>query len=181
VSREISSDRLAELLDRQDIADCLTRFTRGIDRFDRELFLSAYHDDAVIDAGDLVGSAATVYELARDIHDKGQSATMHNVLNHACELDGDTAHAETYFLFAGRNRDATNWVAGGRYLDRFERRSGAWKIAFRRTIIEWSGMVPGTDLPLGNAPDKDATGVPQRGRGDPSYARPLVNMRVARA
>ena len=178
MSREVSPGRLVELVDRQDIADCLTRFTRGMDRFDRELFLSAYHDDAVIDAGDLVGTAAQVYELARDLHDKGQSGTLHNVLNHSCELDGDTAHCETYFLFVGRNRDDTNWAAGGRYLDRFERRGGAWKIAFRRTIAEWSGMVPTTELPLGSAPDKDATGVPQRGKGDPSYARPLVNKRV---
>jgi hypothetical protein len=178
MSRTVSPERLVELVDRQDIADCLTRFTRGIDRFDRELFLSAYHDDAVIDAGDLVGSAAMVYDLARDIHEQGQSATLHNILNHACELDGDTAHCETYFQFAGRNRDESNWVAGGRYLDRFERRDGEWKIAFRRTIIEWSGVVPTAELPLGKALDKDATGVPQRGKGDPSYARPLVNRRA---
>src|SRR5262249_19867956 len=123
MSRDISPERLGrldELLDRQDIADCLTRFTRGMDRFDRELFLSAYHDDAIIDAGDFVGSAAQVYDMARELHDEGQSATLHNVLNHACELDGDTAHCETYFFFVGRNRDETNWAAGGRYLDRFE-------------------------------------------------------------
>jgi ketosteroid isomerase-like protein len=178
MSREIAPERLAELLDRQDIADCLTRFTRGMDRFDRALFVSAYHDDAVIDAGDFVGTAAQVYDMARDLHDEGQSGTLHNVLNHSCDLDGDTAHCETYFFFVGRNRDESNWAAGGRYIDRFERRDGAWKIAFRRTILEWSGMIDGTELPLGKAPDKDATGVPQRGKGDPSYVRPLVNKRV---
>ena len=30
--------RLIHLIDRQDILDCLTRFSRGMDRFDRELF-----------------------------------------------------------------------------------------------------------------------------------------------
>ena len=31
MSRDIAPERLAELLDRQDIADCLTRFTRGME------------------------------------------------------------------------------------------------------------------------------------------------------
>ena len=31
--------RLDGLLDRQDILDCLARFSRGMDRFDEELFL----------------------------------------------------------------------------------------------------------------------------------------------
>jgi hypothetical protein len=178
MSREVTPERIAELLDRQDITDCLTRFTRGMDRFDRELFVSAYHDDAIIDAGDFIGSAAQVYDMARELHDEGQSGTLHNILNHSCELDGDTAHCETYFFYVGRNRDESNWAAGGRYIDRFERRDGQWKIAFRRTILEWSGMIAGTELPLGKTPDKDATGVPQRGKGDPSYVRPFVNKRV---
>ncbi len=51
----MDAERLGWLLDRQDILDCLTRFSRGMDRFDRELLLSAFHPDAVIAAGDFVG------------------------------------------------------------------------------------------------------------------------------
>ena len=43
-TRSIDADtltRLAHLLERQDILDCLVRFSRGMDRFDRALFLSA--------------------------------------------------------------------------------------------------------------------------------------------
>ncbi len=47
--------RLEKLLARQDIRGCLLRFSRGIDRFDRELFLSSFHTDATISAGDFVG------------------------------------------------------------------------------------------------------------------------------
>ena len=35
--------------DREAITDCLYRYTRGIDRLDRDLVRSAYHDDAVDD------------------------------------------------------------------------------------------------------------------------------------
>ena len=180
----IASERLArleELLDRQDIYDCLKRVSRGIDRFDRELFLSAYHADAVIDAGALVSGPVEVYESGAALHDEGQSATIHHLTNHLCEIAGDTAHAETYFIYVGRNRDGTNWAAGGRYNDRLERRDGVWKIAFRYTIIEWSGMVPETDVPLfRDVADVHLNGAPSRSREDPSYRRPLTNRRELR-
>ena len=98
--------RLEELLDRQDILDCLTRCRSGMDRFDREVFLSAFHPDAVIAAGPFVGGPVELYDWASNLHAQGQSATMHNLLNVTCEIDGDTAHVETYYLFVGRNRDA---------------------------------------------------------------------------
>lgn len=169
--------RLEQLLERQDILDCLIRFSRGMDRFDRELFLSAFHSDAVIAAGEFVGGPQDLYEWASALHEQGQSATHHNLLNHSCEINGDSAHTETYYLFVGRNRDATNWIAGGRYIDRLERRDGVWKIALRTTAIEWSGMVPTTAIPFSEVPDINVNGIPARNKEDPSYRRPLSNQR----
>ena len=48
--------RLEQLLDKQDIIECLGRFSRGMDRFDREIYLSAFHPDAVMAAGPFVGA-----------------------------------------------------------------------------------------------------------------------------
>jgi hypothetical protein len=173
----MGADRLNQLLDRQDILDCLTRFSRGMDRFDQDLFLSAFHTDAVIAAGDFVGGPAALYAWASSLHEAGQLATHHNLLNHSCDIAGDTAHTETYYLFVGRNRDETNWLAGGRYLDRLERRDDAWRIAFRTNAIEWAGLVPSLPLPFAGVPDRHGNGAPARGRDDPSYRRPLVNLR----
>lgn len=173
--------RLEQLLHRQDILDCLCRISRAIDRFDRELFLSGYHSDAVIDAGALVGSPGTVYDKGAELHEHGQIATLHNLMNHSCELDGDTAHTETYFLYAGRNREGGNWVAGGRYLDRLERREEEWRVAFRYTVMEWSGTIPGNEVPLfENISDLHLNGAPSRSHKDPSYRRPLTNRRETR-
>lgn len=169
--------RLGRLLDQQDILDCLIRFSRGMDRFDRELFLSAFHPDAEIAAGSYVGGPVPLYEWASSLHEQGQVATHHNLLNVSYDIDGDIAHTETYYLFVGRNRDESNWVAGGRYLDRLEKRAGAWRIAFRNNIIEWSGMVPTMALPFADVPDLFGNGAPARSRDDPSYRRPLVNRR----
>ena len=172
--------RLERLLERQDILDCLVRFCRGMDRFDRELFLSAFHPDAVIAAGDFVGGPEDLYDWASAMHEQGQSATHHNLLNHSCDIDGDVAHAETYYLFVGRNRDGTNWLAGGRYIDRLQRRDGAWRIALRTNAIEWSGTVPTLPIPFADVADIHANGVPSRSRDDPSYRRPLLNRRERR-
>lgn len=169
--------RLDQLFDRQDIMDCMVRFSRGMDRFDREVFLSAFHHDATIAAGEFVGGPGDLYDWASKLHDFGQKATHHNLLNHSCDIDGDTAHTETYYLFVGRNRDESNWIAGGRYIDRLERRDGEWKIALRTNAIEWSGMVPTMEIPFADVPGIELNGAPARGKSDPSYARPLVNSR----
>jgi hypothetical protein len=176
----MDADQLARfkcLLDRQEITDCLTRFSRGMDRFDRDLFLSAFHPDAEIAAGDFVGGPADLYEWAHKMHEHGQVATQHNLLNNTCDIDGDTAHSETYYLFAARNLDESNWIAGGRYFDRLERRDGQWRIMLRTNVIEWSGILPTMLIPYADVPDIGVNGVSARDRSDPSYKRPLVNSR----
>jgi hypothetical protein len=171
------SARIDQLLNRQDIMDALTRFSRGMDRLDRDIFLSAFHTDAVIAAGPFVGGPKDLYDWASKMHETGQSATHHNMMNHTCDIDGDVAHTETYYLFVGRNRDDTNWIAGGRYIDRLERRNGQWKIALRTNAIEWSGMVPTMAIPFSDVPDIHGNGAPLRSKEDSSYTRPLINQR----
>lgn len=172
--------RLEELLSRQDIYDCIKQVSRAIDRFDEELFVSAYHPDAIVDAGAIVADARSAYAVGAKLHEAGQVSTLHHLTNHSCEIDGDMAHAETYFLYVGRNRDDSNWAAGGRYADRLERRDGVWKIAFRCTALEWSGMVPTAEVPLfADVPDLHLNGTSTRSPEDISYRRPLINLRVA--
>jgi hypothetical protein len=172
--------RLEALLERQEILDCLTRFSRGMDRFDRDLFLSAFHDDAVIAAGSFVGSPAALYEWAQPMHATGQVATFHNLLNNTTDIDGDMAHSETYYLFVARNADDSNWLAEGRYIDRLEKRAGEWRIALRTNVIEWSGVAATMPIPFADVPGIHGNGAPSRSREDPSYTRPLVNKRAPR-
>lgn len=171
------SARLDALLDRADITDCLTRFSRGIDRFDRALFLSAFDPEAVIAAGDFVGGPAELYDWAQAMHERGQISTQHHLLNNSCELDGDTAHSETYYLFVGRNRDETNWLAGGRYFDKLTRTPQGWRIRLRTNVIEWSGMLPTMPIPFADVADIAVDGQSARDRTDPSYQRPLRTRR----
>jgi len=169
--------RLEHAADRLEIQDCLTRFSRGMDRFDRELYLSAFHGDAQVAAGPFVGGAEECYDWAMPMHESGQILTQHSLLNQTVDIAGDVAHCETYYMFTGRNRDESLWMAGGRYIDRLERRDGAWKIALRTNLIEWSCLPPPLPVPFADVPDIGLNGVSARSPEDPSYRRPLVNLR----
>jgi SnoaL-like protein len=160
------------LVDRAQILDCLHRYTRGMDRLDRELARSAYHDDAIDDHGGFLANVEDFLDWAFDYHAK-QVRHQHYVSNHFVELDGDTAHAETYYTFVGTDRDETKPVeiVGGRYLDRFDRRDGRWAIAARVCVEEWRVLVPSAlSARLAAVVGRDV----RRDRDDVSYRRPLT-------
>lgn len=56
------------LQDRQAILDCLTAYSRGVDRLDRELLLSCYHEDAVDDHGMFAGDRDEFVEWVVGMH-----------------------------------------------------------------------------------------------------------------
>lgn len=164
-----------KLVDRQEILDCVTRYCSGVDRFDREMVLSVYHPDAIDDHGSFVGSAEQFVDWAFAYHSKYQHRHKHYILNHSCELNGETAHTETYWLFAGSNTmGPSTSIHGGRYLDRFECRQGKWAIAARKCIIEWGGALGDIEIPAEALAAYAATGVSSRDRNDPAYMRPLT-------
>ena len=169
--------RLDALLDKESIWECLVRMSRGSDRFDRELFLSSCHPDAVLAAGPFVGNREELYDWSSQLQKNSYRTTMHKLLNFSCDIDGDTAHTETYYLFVGCIGEETNLVAGGRYVDKFERRDGVWGLVLRNNFIEWTSALPAMASPLGEIPDLHLNGLPSHDRNDPSYMRPLVNRR----
>ena len=67
-------------------------------------------------------------------------------LNPHADLDADEARAETYCVAYHRMvnaaGEAADMIAGLRYVDRFERRSGEWRIARRVCAYEWRRTEP---------------------------------------
>ncbi|GEK79135.1 nuclear transport factor 2 family protein [Agrococcus baldri] len=185
---ETPAKALRRLQDREEIRDCVARYARGIDRLDRELTLSAYHADAIDDHGKFLGTPAEFVDWAFTMHRTFHLSHQHSILNQTCELDGDVAHAETYFLFASMNVSGPPWtLSGGRYIDRLERRSGRWAIAHRLCVRDWAttdSTLDPTDPTSLTATQASLTpalrsffrGAPhgRRDTGDPSYDRPLV-------
>jgi hypothetical protein len=172
---------LQKLIDRQDILDVVNIYCRAVDRRDRELLMTVYHPDAIDDHGPFVGTREEMYEWGRlrDLSGTVES-TQHHITSHICEIDGDTAHAESYYLYSAPVVGGMIWTASGRYLDRLTRVDGEWKIATRYCLVEWSTTIPNGENPFGGMNDLYANGVPGRNREDPCYRRPLTNKRARR-
>lgn len=141
------ADGLAALLDKDQIRDCLMRYSHGIDRCDAAMLRTVYWPDAVDNHGTYNGNAYGFIEYVIPLL-KSMAQTQHTLGNILIELEGDHAWAETYVTAyhhireqGGTFRDS---VVGGRYLDRFEKRGGTWRIAHRIFVLDWNQNVPGT-------------------------------------
>jgi hypothetical protein len=165
-------DQIDYLRSRMDILDCINRIARGVDRLDRDIFRTGYHADAILDFGTHIGNPEQHMDFFFALHETMQNAHAHTICNHTCELDGDVAHAETYFLFASENVSGTpTTVAGGRYIDRFERRAGRWAIAVRKCVTTWN-LTPDSAVSQQIAAAFALVGYVGRDRDDISYQRP---------
>lgn len=167
-----AEDKLEYVSARLDILDCINRVARGVDRLDRDIFRTGYHDDAVLDFGTHVGTPAEHMDFFFELHRTMQKAHAHTICNHVCEIDGEVAHAETYFIFASENVSGTpTSLAGGRYIDRFERRDGRWAIATRKCVTTWN-LTPDSAVSQQIAAAFALVGHVSRDRQDLSYQRP---------
>jgi hypothetical protein len=162
-----------QLKDRQDILDCIQRESRARDRQDVEMIAGCWWEDGVDEHGPIVTKAPDYPERANKGHGMNFNMTSHNITNHLCQIDGDTAYCESYvvgglFWLDGK----TTTIAFGRYIDQLERRKDEWRIVTRRCTIEMTA-------------DTDATWVYSKNvkgflkglwsKEDASYERPIVS------
>jgi hypothetical protein len=161
------------LMDRTAVLDCIARHARGCDRHDVDLITAAYHPDGVDEHGFAINAGPEYGEWANKAHAETSIVHTHNITTHSCEIDGDTAHAESYVIVVLIGRDGRNGqFITGRYIDRLERRDGQWRIAIRRSTVE--GMFIADTRILQSAFFKEKGYlVGTRDRRDLSYERPL--------
>jgi hypothetical protein len=167
---ENGHDALEELLAREQIRDCLHRYTRGVDRVDADLIRSAFHPDAVDHHGPVAGTVDDFLAYWLPLQ-AAREASMHYLTNVTIDRDGDSAHVESYFTYYQKLEGQSEMtVSGGRYADRFERRAIGWRIAVRVVISEWAMLADGSPttarLATRNRARRDTT--------DLVYARPLL-------
>lgn len=172
---EIASDLAATvtyLKDRQDILDCIIRECRARDRQDVEQITSCWWEDGVDEHGAVVTFAPDYPERANAGHRWGFQATSHNITNHICDIDGDTANCESYVVGGLFWKDSQKTsIAFGRYLDRLEKRGGEWRIMVRRCTIE---MTADADPSWVFSDAVKGFLKHQWSREDPSYERPIT-------
>jgi hypothetical protein len=166
---------LDQLASRAEITEVVLRYCRGIDRCDEALLRSCFHPDARHRHGSFDGASADFCTFALETV-RAVVFTHHQLGPVSIELDGDVAHTETYFTSLHRfgpipppgGQPHEERFAGGRYIDRFARREGVWKIAERRGISEWLRYEAASDRGFWDGPTEQRG---RRDRSDPVYLR----------
>jgi hypothetical protein len=150
------TDMLQRLLDKEQIRDVMLRYARGVDRRDWELVRSAFYADCVDEHADFKGKRDEFIAWVRQRHDVDDfRKSAHLLANCLIEFaDDGVAAVETYFvarlelgaaasehramLDQGRSSGGGRMrvQVQGRYVDRFEKRDGEWRIARRRTVFD---------------------------------------------
>jgi len=149
---DYSPQRMA---DRAAIQDTMYRWCRAIDRLDYDAIREVFHADAVDNHGLFTGGVEGLIAWIRERH-KSVAMSMHIIANMLIEFTGpDSAVVETYNLTnqrypaegkaglaalaggaSGTAGKGADLVAFARYVDRFERRNGQWKIAERTVVFD---------------------------------------------
>jgi len=142
--------------DRFALADLAALYMRALDRLDEALLAAQFWSDARCEYGIFSGGPeefaafcmAALKDHARNHHLIGQ-----HLLDFAGE---DEAFGEVYYQAWHRTFDTQgaprDLFIAGRYLDRYERRGGIWKIAWRAELVDWLRDDPASDAMLARAP-----------------------------
>lgn len=144
-------------------------YGHGIDRRDYALLKSLYHDDAIDDHSPYYcGSAAGYIEWLPSILDTWR-ATAHTMYNMLFLLDGDRAEgvisARAWHLTADGTRE---FIAWGRYADRYEKRDGIWRFAHRFLVLD---STEERACDTGDGLRTEGVEIGQAGADDPIYRR----------
>jgi ketosteroid isomerase-like protein len=154
-----------EMLDKAAIREVLWRYCRGVDRRDADIVSSCYHPDAYDDHVGNVYSGETVGQGLVDWMNEIMIKTSHNITTNTIVVKGDVAGSESYttsmHIMKGEGEDQHTMLSVARYVDRFERRGGEWRISSRLVVAEFSGWAEMQMFPFDSLARHDTS--------DPSY------------
>ncbi|HWL44930.1 MAG TPA: nuclear transport factor 2 family protein [Ilumatobacter sp.] len=163
----MNDDVLWQLSAEHEIRKILARYCHAVDRADEELLRSVYHDGAFDDHSAFFrGPAAEFAPFCVRAMRERFAATMHQASNVLIEVDGTGAAVQSSYLAANLllGRAELHWY-GGRYLDRFEHRDGAWRISHRLVLHDWDVRQAYEDP----TPSSSGRNEGLRSTDDPSY------------
>ena len=162
---------LQEMLDEHELRKLVHRYCRAADRGDIAQLRSLYHQDAEDSHGafstgsvdDFLGKMAAARPYIRSM--------QHNITTVNFAISADIAEGEIYTFathtFIAGDHDV-DVVIGGRYLDRYEKRSGTWKFTERKIVTDWSYVNDPSTVNLSHPITRDTPrGAPDA--NDPSY------------
>jgi 3-phenylpropionate/cinnamic acid dioxygenase small subunit len=145
------ADMLRRLTDRAEIQDTLLRYASAVDRGDWERARSCFHPDALVDHAEFHGTPEGFIKWLEARHVR-LAKTTHFLGNCLIGFESDdSAAVETCFVAILQARPSEGTRQGahestqpgndqqlvvGRFIERFERRLEAWRVARRQVVFE---------------------------------------------
>lgn len=135
-------DPLRQFLVEREIERVQHTYARAVDRRDWDLLRDVFHADAIDEHGPYHGDVDGLVKFL-EVQLADVESTTHQMGNCLVEhVTEGVARVETYATCVHRHVradgsavDLSFWV---RYLDRFERRDGGWRIADRVVVVDRS-------------------------------------------
>jgi ketosteroid isomerase-like protein len=117
------------------IRTVLDRYAAGIDRKDWDLFAGCFTEDVQADYGrnGRYTSREPFVQAFDEMHRAPVGATLHRITNHDITVDGDTAHAVSYFdaVLQVEHKGFQVLHVIGTYTDDLRRGEDGWRISNR--------------------------------------------------
>lgn len=140
--------QVAELQSKEAIRDCIYRINRGMDRVDEVLIASGYHQDAELRwRSETFVPIADWLKTAIPFMSKS-SRVQHLIGNILIDVRGDEADVESYEIarhLSPKDGKLHDLITASRYLDRFARRDGMWRVLRRVKVTDWLRVMEGED------------------------------------
>lgn len=133
--------RLQEMWDHHEIRQLLATYCHGCDRADEAEMASVYARESWDDHGPNKCDGQSFTQLILAQARANTRVVSHQLGQSLIRVNGDSAGAETYFvatLMAPQADGERMTQLGGRYVDTLRREDGAWKIAERLCVRDWS-------------------------------------------
>lgn len=146
-----AADRAAAIdqaLSKQALHEINTAYCRAADRADDALLRSLWHADAKVSYGEYSGGFEGFCEYWAGVRDHFEHLS-HLIGTDYYEISGDRAMGETQVArieVVNRKAGTMDRMIGGRFLDRFERRDGVWKLSGRAFVLDWNVNRPTTAI-----------------------------------
>jgi ketosteroid isomerase-like protein len=132
---------LQEMLDEFQLRKLVHAYCRAVDRGDLAKLRDLYHHDAedahgafsTGSADDFLGALSAARPYIRSM--------QHNITTVNFAIESNSAEGEVYTIathtLSAGDRDV-EIVVGGRYLDKYEKRDGTWKLIARTIVTDWA-------------------------------------------
>ena len=121
-------------------------YARAVDQGDPSIFDRIFTEDAVLIYEQDVYSGREEIKRTTEVARTLFRQTLHYMINHLAEIDGDSGTTETYCMAQHISHDEMlpmhlTWYL--RYLDEVRRENGQWRISKRQLSVEFNTRTAG--------------------------------------